>query len=132
MNKAKKINGFTLIELMISVAIVGIIASIAYPSYQNSIQKSHRSGGQAALLNLVNVMERRFTEKNYYDDPAGIDPLPIPNPTPYYAITINPVTATTYTLQATPIAGTGQESDPCGTLQIDNFGNKIAATTGCW
>ncbi|MDD2724762.1 MAG: type IV pilin protein [Methylovulum sp.] len=126
MNKAKKINGFTLIELMISVAIVGILASIAYPSYQSSVQKSHRSDVQANLLNLVNVMERRYTEKPDYTL------VPAPPPTPYYTIAINPVTATTYTLSATPIVGSGQDGDPCGTLTIDNFGTKGGDISGCW
>jgi type IV pilus assembly protein PilE len=123
MTVKNKINGFTLIELLVSVAIVGILAGIAYPSYQNSIQKSHRSKAQAALLSLVNVMERTYTETNNYTFATT------PNPTEFYNIVINS-TQTTYNLQAIPIPGKSQENDTCGTLSIDNFGAKLPA--GCW
>ena len=53
--------GFTLIELMVTVAIVGILAGIAYPSYQDSVRKSRRSDVEGVLLGLANAMERNFT-----------------------------------------------------------------------
>ncbi|MBT5967504.1 MAG: prepilin-type N-terminal cleavage/methylation domain-containing protein, partial [Gammaproteobacteria bacterium] len=56
--KAREIKGFTIIELMITVAIIGILASIAYPSYQESVYKSRRADGKGALLGLANAMER--------------------------------------------------------------------------
>jgi type IV pilus assembly protein PilE len=65
MNRSKE-NGFSLIELMITVVIIGIIASIAYPSYQNSVSKTRRSDGQAALLDIMNAQERYYTENNTY------------------------------------------------------------------
>ena len=55
--------GFTLIELMIAVAIVGILAGIAYPSYQDSVRKSRRADAQGALLGFANAMERYFTQR---------------------------------------------------------------------
>ena len=58
--------GFTLIELMIAVAIVGILAGIAYPSYQDSVRKSRRADAKGALLGFANAMERYFTENNSY------------------------------------------------------------------
>jgi type IV pilus assembly protein PilE len=61
-----KIYGFTLIELLIVMAIIGIILSVAYPSYQNSMTKTRRSDGQAALLEAMNAEERYFTENNTY------------------------------------------------------------------
>ena len=65
MNRTK-IYGFTLIELLIVMAIVAIIVSVAYPSYQNSMTKTRRSDGQAALLEAMNAEERYFTENNTY------------------------------------------------------------------
>ena len=58
--------GFTLIELMIVVVIVGILAAIAYPSYQNQVKQTRRSDAQVALATIANQQERYFTECNYY------------------------------------------------------------------
>ena len=62
----QKQQGFTLIELMVTVAIVGILAAIAYPSYQSSVIKSRRADAEGVLLGLANAMERHFTESNTY------------------------------------------------------------------
>ena len=59
-------SGFTLIELMITVAIVGILAAIAYPAYQDSILKGRRAEGRAALLNLLQQQERYYTQTGSY------------------------------------------------------------------
>lgn len=61
-----KTNGFTLIEMLITVVIVGILAAIALPSYQNSVIKSNRSDGQAMLLETASLMERYFYDNNSY------------------------------------------------------------------
>ena len=119
-----KQNAFTLIELMIVVAIVGILAGIAYPSYQDSVRKSRRADAKGALLNQVNKMERYFTEMNTY---VG---APAPTNTDYYNLTITRATVTAYTLSAAPQGG--QASDSCGTLGIDQKGTKTAAVAGCW
>ena len=64
--------GFTLIELLIAVAIVGIIAGIAYPSYQDQIRKSRRAQGKTELLELAQFMERNFTITGRYNlDASG-------------------------------------------------------------
>lgn len=153
----KKSTGFTLIELMITVAIIGILASIAYPSYQDSVMKSRRADAKGVLLGLTNAMERRFTEKNSYCDAAlatggtavtdcgtatedtGTPSIyTIPNETKsFYTITISAATASSYTLSA---ARTGaQANDKCGTLTLTHTGFKgvTGADTGvnaadCW
>lgn len=62
--------GFTLIELMIAVAVVGILAAIAYPSYQDSVRKSRRADAKSALLDAAH--ERTvFTENNQYTATLG-------------------------------------------------------------
>ena len=65
--KQTKNNGFTLVELMIAVGIVGILSAIAYPSYQNSILKSRRADAKSGLLQLTNFMERLYTETGCYN-----------------------------------------------------------------
>jgi type IV pilus assembly protein PilE len=116
---------FTLIELMVTVAIVGILAAIAYPSYQNSVIKSRRADAEGILLGLANALERKFTESNSY---AGYT-LPA-SATGYYTISLSQQTTSAYTLSATPKAS--QTSDSCGTLTLTHTGIKGADTSGCW
>lgn len=83
-------SGFTLIELMITVAIIGILAAIAYPSYQDSILKGRRAEGRTALLNLLQQQERYYTQTGSYlsfgtaatgnngTNAAGTTTVPIP------------------------------------------------------
>ena len=131
--------GFTLIELMVVVAIVGILAGIAYPSYQDSITKSRRADAKGALLGLANAMERHFTETNSYCDAGGAGGASncggatndTGTPSIYtlqsataanYTFTINVATATTYTLHAART--TVQGNDKCGTLTLTQTGAR--------
>lgn len=140
--------GFTLIELMITVAIVGILAAIAYPSYQNYILRSHRSEGMALLSEAAARMERYYAQNSTYataslkglgltsDDKAtGLD-----SPNKYYSLRLANLAATTYSLSVVP--QNAQTKDSCGTLTLDSTGlrgaagttaDKDAATvTNCW
>lgn len=129
-----KSSGFTLIELMVTVVIIGILAAIAYPSYQDSVKQSRRAAAQAALASLGNTLERVFTQNNTYR-PGGADPTlgtgagaifpsqaPLDGTAKQYDLSISAVTATTYTVRATPISGTSQASD--GMLELDGTGAK--------
>ena len=125
-------NGFTLIELMVVVAIIGLLASIAYPNYQDSVIRSRRADAKGALLGFANAMERYFTENNTYLGAGGTagtpantgsprvfsTQSPIDGTTAYYALIIQAATQTTYNLRATPVVGTSQASD--GILEINN------------
>lgn len=143
--KQQQQNGFTLIELMITVVIVGILAGIAYPSYQDSVMKSRRADAKGALLGLANAMERHFTETNSYlgagttSNNTGSPTIfsttsPVGGGTAYYNLTINAVTASTYTLYATPTGA--QANDRCGTLSLTQTGVKDVSTSvpvaECW
>lgn len=64
--------GFTLIEVMIVVVIVGILASIAYPLYTNQVIRGERSDGQAALMSVAQRMERMYTRDNEYSIPGNL------------------------------------------------------------
>jgi type IV pilus assembly protein PilE len=128
--------GFTLIELMITVAIVGILAAIAIPSYQESVRKSRRADAEGNLMGLANALERKYTENNNYCDQADASgantcgdgtkndtgPTALQADTTYYTYRITAATDSTYTLTATP--RNAQASDKCGNLTLDHIGNK--------
>lgn len=122
-------SGFTLIELMIVVAIIGILASIAYPSYLDYVERARRSDAQGALLGLANAMERHHTANNTYlgaGAPNTGAPSIFPDEVPrdgtvkYYDLTITAATATTYTLRATP--KNAQAGD--GVMELTSTGIK--------
>jgi len=121
--------GFTLIELMIAIAILAIIVGIALPAYNNQIEKTRRADGQAALLNAAQQLERCFTTGNSY---AGCA-FTAASQDGFYTVTRATATnANTYTLSATP--QNKQAGDKCGTLTLDHLGRKGHAqgATGCW
>jgi type IV pilus assembly protein PilE len=144
----KKQHGFNLIELMIVVAIIGIIAAIAYPSYTEQVRKSRRADCSGALTSLGSAMERYFTVNSTYEGAAdgGADTgepavfatqCPVDGGTTTYNLTISAANASTYTVQAAP-AGK-QTEDKCGTLTLTGTGLKgvTGASTGitaqdCW
>jgi len=136
----KRQPGFTLIELMVTVMIIGILAAIAYPSYTQYVLRANRAEARAILLESVQFLERNYTTANRYDqNNAGVAiALPyLTSPkagTTKYNITAayGAAPAQTFTLSATP---TGVMSgDACGTYTLDNAG--IQGSGGmiaqCW
>jgi len=131
--------GFTLIELMIVVAIAGILASVAYPSYVESVQRGNRAEARGILLEMAQLLERNFTEANRYDQDSAGNAFALPviqsprTGTAKYAIQFTAGPAqTTYTLGAVP-AGT-MAGDACGTLTLTHTGVRGAGgvVADCW
>lgn len=129
-------HGFTLIELMIVVAIVGILAAVAYPSYAEYIRRGHRAEARAALLQGAQWMERAATASGVYPLTAAYPANLKTVPNNRYDIAVVSDGAT-FTLTATPKAG--QTGDKCGNYTLTNTGLRGAngATTGvivteCW
>ncbi len=126
--------GFSLIELMIAVAVIAILSAIGYPSYMNHVRSAHRSDARAALLELAQFMERQYSAGGSYVFPTGVSlpytTVPKEGGTAYYVLSLPTQTATTFTLQAAPTGS--MTSDDCGTLSIDQSGTKSPATGDCW
>ncbi|MFD0739466.1 type IV pilin protein [Lysobacter koreensis] len=123
--------GFTLIELMIVVAVVAILASIALPAYNDSVRKSRRGQAKADLVEYAQLAERWFTVNNTYATfvlPTNQSPREAGSAARY---TLNLVSAaTTFTITAVPQGG--QAADSCGTLTMNQAGAKTPATQECW
>lgn len=138
-------SGLSLIELMIVLAIGGILVAITYPAYTHSIHKARRSEAIAALSSLQHAQERYRTNNTAYAD--SLDALPAPKPasptTPgaYYTLAVSDASATGYTVTATVTAAGNQNKDRActslsvamnsGTLTYGHVGTAAEART-CW
>jgi type IV pilus assembly protein PilE len=123
MMKRPNQHGFTLLELMVTVAIVGILAGVAYPAYQSQVRATRRADAQADLLRMANFMERYFTENSRYDQDMAGNAVSLPpqtSSTTAYTITLSALGTTTYTLRATPVATGPQAGD--GYLELLDSG----------
>lgn len=133
-----KQSGFNLVELMITVAIIGILASIAYPSYQQYVLRSNRAEAQAIMSETAQFMERRFTTCGTYGTngtcgtaaapTSAVQPVGSSGTARRYTIAFTAANATSFSLTATRV--NAQTSDSCADLTLTNTGLRTPA--GCW
>ena len=136
--------GFTLVELVIVVVIVGLLMSIALPGYQESMRKGRRTDAKAGLMDAANRQERFVLDRSRYTADMtdhGFAADPMNSEEGHYSIDVEapdtdcPV-ATCYVLTATPVAGGAQADDArCSSFSLSSGGAKTATGTGaseCW
>lgn len=144
MLRQRRLSGFTIIELMITVVIIAVLALIAYPNYQAHVIKARRSDATAALQGFANALERHYTINSSYlgagtlntnnDGPPAVTVYPSQTPidgnTKFYQLTIRnstvgappDTTADTFVIRATPIAGTSQDGD--GYIELTHLNQR--------
>ena len=124
----KNNKGFTLIELMIVVAIIGILAAVGYPSYVGHVKKGNRADGIDSLLALSGRMEEFYMNNDTYVNATVASNTSSDG---LYTMSITNSTAYAYTIQAAPVQG---DSD-CGNLTLNSLGVKGTSTgtvSDCW
>ncbi len=135
--------GFTLIELMVVVSIIGIIATLVYPSYQNVIMQTRRTTAKSCLTEYAQYMERFYASNFAYDKYQSGEAFTLPalacategGLNQYYSFSVADLTRSTFTISATPL-GTQAKDSLCGTFSYNQEGVKSVSVVGnsttCW
>lgn len=137
----RRARGFTLIELMITVAVIAILVAVAYPAYTNHLRKGHRAAAQSEMLKIADRQAQYLLDaRNYAVGPTALADLKVSlskDVADRYTVTVTnsangdtPTTPPSYTITATPIAGGSQAAD--GALTLTHTGAKTRAGNPGW
>ena len=133
--RAARTRGFTLVELIITIAIVAILVAVALPTYRDHMRKSRRAEAQAYLMAIAGRQAQFLVDTRAYA--ATLGTINIPQPASVdaaYDVTLAAAGGPppTFTITAAPKPGTDQTQERCGTLAIDQTGAKTASLSSCW
>lgn len=137
-NDYKRKQGFTLLELVIAMAIVGVLVSIAYPAYKQYVVTSRRSDARNSLINAQIALEKCYSRYFKYDSECSdLDNFPRTSSHGFYTIQLSKLTATSYSLTAFP-RGSQKEDTHCANIAINHVDAKTAIDSSaapsaeCW
>jgi type IV pilus assembly protein PilE len=137
-----RLAGFSLVELLVVLVIMGVLSAVALPAYTRYVQRGHRTEAMAALLESQHFMERYYSANGQYLSPANAVPLlpqrlqGIPSQgTVRYQLSVREATVKSYVLQAVPEGS--MAGDICGSLTINQTGlrgvlNSTRSVAECW
>jgi type IV pilus assembly protein PilE len=125
--------GFTLMELVIAMVVIGILAAIAIPNYSEYVLRGHRSAVQALIADVASRQAQFFLDRRTYATTVAALNIPVPpDVAQRYAIAIATAAGPPATFQVTATPTGVQVGDRCGVMTIDQGGAKGAAATRCW
>jgi len=131
----KKHLGFTLIELLVTIAIIGILASVAFPAFTDYVVRSNRTEGQRELVRIANLQEQYYTDSRVYTSvmtTLGLDASPFITDNSHYSITaVVDNDNGTFTLTATAIGTQATRDAACSPMTVTETGAKTPLNS-CW
>lgn len=137
----KKAKGFTLTELVVVIAVIGLLTAIAIPNYRSFTVKSRRMEAKDLLYTAAQRLQQYYTANNSYTTNAATLSVPTTSSNGYYTLTIAAGSTgsitTSYLVTAAPVSGTTQADDSaCGTYTLNSLGTKTVSgsqtTPPCW
>jgi type IV pilus assembly protein PilE len=129
-------SGFTLVELLVAILIVGILVGIAIPAYRSYVVRATRTEAKQALLARASDLERCFTRNNTYVNAAATPcGVVLPYAGANYKIQAQSITATSFVIQAVPTGGQAKDTS-CGTFSLDDKNTRTVSgnpnAQDCW
>lgn len=134
MMKNRRAKGFTLIELMMAVVVIGILVAVAMPSYQDYVRRGHRTAAQAFLMDVAQRQQQYFMDNRGFTDATAT--LGMTTPTDVasrytIAIVLDAGPPASFSVSAAPVGA--QTQDTCGTLTLTSAGAKTSSSgSNCW